>query len=108
MFGPPVKFRRIFISRLIFFEATVLRTLMTHLSVFTMSIPSKTCTPSKIYKYDRGGWHTSSPPSTFHHQLDERSHIDLGHSSQPENFLEIPKIKCSARHDHDEAYSNSP
>ena len=40
---PPVKLRRILISRLIFFEATGLRTLMMHLSEFSMSSPWNTC-----------------------------------------------------------------
>lgn len=42
IFGPPVKFRKILISRLIFLEATGLSTLMTQVSELAVSNPSNT------------------------------------------------------------------
>ena len=42
MFGPPARFCRILISRLIFFFLTGFRTLMMHFSSLTMLMPSKT------------------------------------------------------------------
>ena len=42
MFGPPARFCRILISRLIFFFLTGFKTLMMHFSSLTMLIPSKT------------------------------------------------------------------
>ena len=42
MFGPPHRFCRILISRLIFFFLTGLRILMTHLALVSSFTPSKT------------------------------------------------------------------
>ena len=64
--GPPVRFRRTFISLLIFLVATGFRTFITHCSWLNMSRPSKTY-PNKVsrQKTEHTTTHLRILPSTY-------------------------------------------
>ena len=90
MLGPPARFWRILISRLIFFFFTGFKTFMMHLSSFTIWMPSKTCDCKGIANTKR--IKKDVPQSTFLDQLSERSHSDPALPTELANCLKFTRL----------------
>ncbi len=87
-FGPPERFLSTLISRFTFVFATGLSTLMTHTSLFAVSMPSKTW-EEWLKSWNGEPEREDGPRSTFHHPSVAQSHTGRAATTQSWNYLRV-------------------